>query len=331
MTATGTADVGHREGLELLDLREREEDGVRPGVLVAAVLPLLLVATAGVLWPSVVGGRAGLVWVLALVPLFLTCHRKGWWGAALTLATGMAVLVGVEVVGTMLLDLAVDPWLFGLGASVFVGVALWSGWMSERLVSARASTLREALRLALRDPETDLPTRRATELFLEKEFAGARRGDALTLVLFDLDGFADFVEGYGRDLSRQVLEKVGAVFHETSREADLTGRWGSQEFLAVLPGEDERGAGTFAERVRTKADMLEFHQSDGTVLTSGITVSAGVAEFEEGMQGAEELLERTHRAMHAAKAKGGDSVVLFDRTAHGGAGRHASESTAGSG
>ena len=331
MTPTGTAHVDRPEGLELLDLREREEAGVRPGVLVSAVLPLLLAAAAGAIWPAEVAERAGLVWVLALVPLFLTSHREGWRGAALTLAAGMAALVAVEVVGTMLLDWALDPWLFGLAASVFVGVALWSGWTSERLDSARASTLREALRLAMRDPETGLPTRRATELFLEKVFAAARRGDALALVLFDLDGFADFVEGYGRDLSREVLEKVGAVFRETSRDADLAGRWGSQEFLAVLPGEDQRGAGTFAERVRTKADRLEFHDSDGTVLTSGITVSAGVAEFEEGMQGAEELLERTHRAMHAAKAKGGDSVVLFDRASHGAAGRTATEAAGESG
>lgn len=311
-------EAGGRTRAELLGIPESPHEGLTPGVVAVAVAPVLAAAAASLIWHEGVARRAGFVWLLALIPIFLLAYRQGWRGAALALALGMVAFVFVEVVGRLLLDFEVDVWAFGLVTAVLVAAALGAGWVSERLVSERRRTLERALGMALEDPETGLPTRRAAELFLAKEFAAARRGGELSVVLFDLDGFADFVERHGRGLSRQVLRQIGEVFRETSREADLSGRWGSQEFLAVLPDEDREGAGTFAERVRKKADLVEIRAADGSVVSSGITLSAGVAAFAGGMEEASTLLERAHRALHAAKAKGGDSVVLFDPSAEGG-------------
>lgn len=301
----------------LLEPPERTAGGLTPGVVAAALLPVAAAAAATVLWHEALAQWLGFVWLLALIPIFVLAHRHGWRGAVLALTAGMVAFAGVEIVGTMLLGYEVSAWYFALVTAVLTATALGAGWVSERLLEERAATVRAALRRALEDPETRLPTRRAAELFLTKVFAAARRGDGLAVVLFDLDGFADFVDTHGRALARQVLESVGAVFRETSRTADLSARWGSQEFLAVLPGEDLEGAGTFAERIRKKADLQELHTPDGSVASSGVTVSAGIAEFEEGMERSERLLEHAHRALHAAKAKGGDCVVLFDADAHG--------------
>lgn len=313
-----TANGGHLRA-DLLDLPEHAGGGMTPGVVAVALVPIAAAAAATVLWHEALVRWLGFVWLLALIPIFVLSHRHGWRGAVLALAAGMAAFAGVEIVGTIVLGFEVSAWYFGLVSAVLTAVALGAGWVSERLIEERVRTVDLALRRALEDPETGLPTRRAAELFLSKEFAAARRGDGLAVVLFDLDGFAGFVDRHGRELARQVLEKVGAVFDEASRDADLSARWGSQEFLAVLPGEELEGAGTFAERIRTKADLLELRTRDGTVVSSGVTVSAGIAEFEGDMRSEERLLERAHRALHAAKAKGGDSVVLFDYEAHGAA------------
>lgn len=303
----------------LLVLPERSRDGMTPGVIMLALLPVAAAAVATVLWQEALAQWLGFVWLLALIPIFVLSHRHGWRGAVLALGAGMAAFAGVAIVGTLVLGYEVSAWYFGLVSTVLTVVGLGTGWLSDRLIAERARTVDAAVRRALEDPETGLPTRRAAELFLTREFAAACRGERLAVVLFDLDGFADFVDRHGRETARQVLGKVGDVFRETSRTADLSARWGSQEFLTVLPGEDLEGAGTFAERIRTKAGRLEFESRDGTVVSSGVTVSAGIAEFEEGMEGAERQLEHAHRALHAAKAKGGDCVILFDAQAHGGA------------
>lgn len=305
--------------LDLLDLGASDRAGLEPSAVALAAAPLALAAAATVYFGDALEPWSGLVWAVALVPVFLLARREGWRAAAVGLGAGMVAMLGVEVVGQAATGFGVRSWLFAFTAAVLTVAALGAGWLSERLVALRQETLEEALEVALEDPETGLPTRRAAELFVRKEFAAAQRGEALAVVLFDLDGFQEFVERYGKDTARELLRTVGEVFRETSRRADLVGRWGSQEFLTVLPGEHPEGAGTFAERVRTKADGLEFGLAGGSVSTSGITVSAGVAAFEEGMDESEQLLELSHRALHAAKAKGGDSVVLFDHEAHGSA------------
>lgn len=310
-------DPGRVSGVELLDLTEEGPAEPTPVVLALTVLPPLAAAVATLLWSDPLGGWTGVLWVAAFVPLLLLARRSGWRGAAIAIAAGMVVFVAVEVLARVVPEFEALTWFFLLVAAVLVTAALGTGWLARRIVAVRRETLDRALRVALEDPEAGLPTRRATELFFRKVFAGAQRGAELSLVLFDLDGFQQFVESYGRETAARLLSDVGAVFRETSRAADLVGRWGSQEFLAVLPHEGSEGAGTFAERVRQKADRLEFRWEDGSVASSGLTVSAGVASFEEGMEEPSDLLERSHRALHAAKAKGGDSVVLFDHEAHG--------------
>ena len=317
MTAADRRVVNRLEALDLLDLSRAPEPGLSTFMLVAGILPLVAAALVTVLWYRSVEGWVGMVWLVALIPIFVLATRKGWRGAALALAGGMVAMAIVELVGTLLFDYEVGTWFFVVVATVLAAVALGAGWVSERLMAERKRVVEKALQLALEDPETGLPTRRAAELFLAKEFAAARRGEELAVALFDLDGFAEVVERRGRGFARQLLAKVGDVFSETSRTADLIGRWGSQEFMAVLPGEDIEGAGTFAERVRVKAGRLEYRETDGSVATSGVTVSGGVVRYDDDVRDAEHLVERAHRALHAAKSKGGDSVVLFDHEAHG--------------
>lgn len=271
------------------------------GFLLSA-LALSVAGTVSVLWPAALEAFSGFVWTLALVPLFLLAYYKGWRGTAVAAVAAMMVFTLVEVVVVHLLGRSVDWWLFGTVATLLTAVSLGTGWLSELLHRERAA----AVRLAYEDPLTRLPSRRALEFFLTKQVAAARRGQQLTVVFFDLDDFKAYNDRYGHGAGDRFLHGVAEVLSSNTREENLTGRYGGEEFLAVLSGEDPEGAEVFAERVRQEVNALEF---DGRETPS---ISAGVATWRDGMEDDAALLTRADKALYRAKADGGDTVKVWD-------------------
>lgn len=162
----------------------------------------------------------------------------------------------------------------------------------------------------MKDPVTALPTRRALDLFLRNRVAAAERGEALTVVLFDLDGLRSLNRRLGQEAGDQLLSRVGEVFRETARAKDLVGRFAGEEFLAVLTDEDADGATVFAERVRKKGADLKIMGEDGTLTTSGVTLSAAVVPFTSEMEGVEGLVKASYAAIEVAREAGGDRVAV---------------------
>lgn len=276
----------------------------------AVGLPLVGAAALSLLLPRLATGYAGLVWVLALIPTFLLSYYRGWRGAALAVAAAMVVFVAAHVVGVELLSLPIRWWVFALITLALGAVALGTGWMAELLYRERRWTLRRALEVAMKDPVTGLPTRRALDLFLRNRVAAAERGEKLTVVLFDLDGLRTVNRRLGQEAGDQLLSRVGEVFRETARTKDLVGRFAGEEFLAVLTDEDPAGATVFAERVRKKGADLKITDAAGSLTASGVTLSAAVVPFTSAMDGVEDLVKASYAAMEAAKEEGGDRVAV---------------------
>ena len=307
----GGRDVSHRppEG-DPIPTSERDPprlpDDEPPAVPFRGLaLSLLALAAAGVvslLWPSYIGEYSGLVWILGLVPVFLLAYYKGWRGTALAAAGAMATFTLVEIVVVDLLGQAVDWWLFGTATTLLAAVTLGTGWVSELLHRER----RAAARMAYEDPLTLLPSRRALDFFLEKELAAARRGETLSVVFFDLDDFKSYNDRYGHAAGDRFLYRVGEVLSANTRQENLTGRYGGEEFLAILPGEGPEGARVFADRVRQEVNRLEPDDHETP------TISAGVATWKTGMVDDSELLTRADKALYRAKSDGGDRVVVWE-------------------
>ncbi|MFW6193676.1 MAG: GGDEF domain-containing protein [Gemmatimonadota bacterium] len=282
-----------------------------PGPAIWAVgLPLLGAAALSLLLPRLAAGYAGLVWALALIPIFLLSYYRGWKGAALAVAAAMVAFVAAHVVAVQMLSVPIRWWVFGLITLALVAVAVGSGWLAERLYRERRWTMRRALEVAMKDPVTGLPTRRALDLFLRNRVAAAERGESLIVVLFDLDGLRTLNRRLGQAAGDQLLARVGEVFRETARAKDLVGRFAGEEFLAVLTDEDAAGATVFAERVRKKGADLKITDADGSLTTSGVTLSAAVVPFTSAMEGVEDLLKASYAAIEAAKEEGGDRVAV---------------------
>lgn len=236
-----------------------------------------------------------LLWLLALVPAFLLAYYRGWSGVAIAMLVGMAVLSTVQVV-VIALDIRTD-WVLLLGVvAAYVSIGLTVGLVSELLHQERE----RAERLALMDDLTGMPNRRLASLILEKEFAAARRGRPLAVVIFDLDRFKAFNDRHGHAAGDDALRLFVRVLTARTRRMDLSARYGGEEFITVLSGGGVGAGSVFADAIR---DALAAENSDRP-----FTVSAGVAEYDESMESAADLVAAADRALYRAKAGGRDRV-----------------------
>jgi diguanylate cyclase (GGDEF)-like protein len=89
------------------------------------------------------------------------------------------------------------------------------------------------------------------------------------------------------------------------RTEDSVGRWGGEEFLAVLPDTDAKGALIIAERLRAHAAKPGSGSADPR---EAITVTIGAACWQSG--GMDDLISRADHALYAGKAAGRNNVQL---------------------
>ncbi len=262
-------------------------------------LSALVVAGAGsLLWPASLAGYSVLLWLLALIPPFLLAYYRGWQGATAGLAAAMLVLVALHLFSTLVIGQPID-WRIAAGTAgllVFVSVA---AGVSAELLHRQAF---RALQLAYADPVTGLGNRRVVEFFLERQIAGAQRGGAVCVVMFDLDDFKSYNDRFGHAVGDEALAAFGRIIAGATRAADLSGRFGGEEFVSVLAGAPIEAGVRFAERVRVQLRAHEF--------TSGarMTVSAGVAASPPLAADRETLLRASDAALYAAKRGGKDQV-----------------------
>lgn len=271
--------------------------------LLLSFAALLVPIGTAVLFPAFASADTGLlIWLTALVPAFLLTYYRGWSGASLALAMGMAALALTQV-ALLLAGIRATNWIL-LGATVFIYVAmtLGIGWLTELLHVERQA----AERMALTDPLTKMPNRRHSVVFIESAFAAARRGIPLTVVLFDADKFKRYNDTRGHLAGDEALKRLAKVLLASTRRMNLTARWGGEEFLALLADTPRDGGVIYAERV-----LADVHEEfpDGS-----LTFSAGVASFEKGMDSPARLLAAADEAMYEAKAAGGDCVRVASWT-----------------
>jgi len=199
------------------------------------------------------------------------------------------------------------PWI-GLGL-----VALLAGsanWLFLRLFSGqdRLRALNAALDSSARtDQLTNLPNRRHLDQSLAAALsAGARHNLPVSVLVMDLDHFKQVNDTYGHSTGDRVLEQVAGILKGTMRDEDLIGRWGGEEFLAVLPHTDEPGATRIAERIRQIVQDTPYTNKarDRHIVT---TMSIGCATSLSGGDN-EDLVHRADQALYRAKAEGRNSV-----------------------
>ncbi len=242
-----------------------------------------------------------LVWLPPLLPAFLLAYYRGWTGASLALAGGMATLALTQA-EILLLELHTPPWPFLLGVVVLlVVVSMGAGASAELLHRERDA----AERAALTDSLTGLPNRRHASVFLEAAWAAAARGRPLTVVLFDIDHFKLVNDLHGHAAGDRVLQELANVLRLRTRRMDLSARFGGEEFISVLPDCSMADGAAYAEVVCTAVSSVDFGWGH-------VTVSAGVSAAVSGMGSPDVLVATADRALYEAKKRGRNLVVRAD-------------------
>ena len=169
------------------------------------------------------------------------------------------------------------------------------------------SRLRTAMEASLHDELTGLPNRRTFDMVLPEMLARAReRGEPVSLLLLDVDGFKQVNDTQGHLAGDRLLRGVGAALQRVIRSQDLVCRWGGDEFAICLPGVDPEQARQVADRARAAvlAETAGIGQQGPITLSMGIAVDHGPGTTPV------QLLTEADQALYRAKAEGRDRACL---------------------
>lgn len=182
----------------------------------------------------------------------------------------------------------------------------------QRQVEAKNRQLEE---LALTDPLTGLPNRRAIDIWVERQLRAAARHDfAIWVAMADLDYFKKVNDTFGHEAGDTVLKRIAEILQANTRRSNICGRLGGEEFLLVLThisAEQDRIA---LDRIRVRFETEEYKFGGGT---TRVTASIGVAGFS-GSQTLDfdDLLARADEALYSAKNNGRNRIEFASRLAH---------------
>jgi diguanylate cyclase (GGDEF)-like protein len=203
---------------------------------------------------------------------------------------------------------------FACGAADYVTKPFHIGEVRARVrVQIRLRRLQRALEaLSTTDALTGLANRRRFEEVLDGEWARAERhGDALSLLMIDVDFFKLYNDLHGHLAGDDCLRRVaGALAGAVTRAADLVARYGGEEFVAVLPGTDVSGCRAQAERLRRAVHQLSIPHGD-TRAAANVTISVGGATLTPNAHASPtSLVEAADNALYRAKETGRDRAVV---------------------
>lgn len=167
---------------------------------------------------------------------------------------------------------------------------------------------REFERHATLDGLTGLHNRRwMSEAFVRQLSRCAGAGQAVCLIMLDVDHFKHYNDTYGHPGGDCALRVVGEVLTGCIRPNDLAARYGGEEFCIMLPATDMAAALIVAERVRSATAGATVTSLDDTLLPS-ITVSIGLTESQPD-DTLETMIARADTALYRAKKEGRNRVV----------------------
>ena len=116
----------------------------------------------------------------------------------------------------------------------------------------------------------------------------------MSISLFDIDDFKKVNDTRGHVFGDQVLVDIAAIIQDNTRDSDLAGRYGGEEFMVIFSGADLAIASSIAERIRMAVEAFLFAEE------ARVTISGGVAQYcgqslSDFIQAADENLYRAKR------------------------------------
>ncbi len=160
--------------------------------------------------------------------------------------------------------------------------------------------------LSLTDLLTEVPNRRHAMERVESEWKSAvRSGSQFAVLMVDIDRFKSVNDTYGHDVGDVVLKSTAQAISGTLRGEDQVARLGGEEFLIIARGANAEDARVLGERVRL---VVEENVVEAEGYRDSVTISLGVASFDQGFVGISEMMKAADDAVYQAKTLGRNQV-----------------------
>lgn len=172
-------------------------------------------------------------------------------------------------------------------------------------IAALESELAAATQASREDFLTKLFNKRAIEEYLNiKEAEYERHGRGFCVAMLDLDHFKSVNDTYGHEAGDAVLLAFSKILKEEARTTDIVGRYGGEEFLAILGDTDLSGGKVFCEKVRHHVEQAHFMYQGQRI---AVSVSIGVAQRAD-YPSLKTLVNGADERLYDAKRKGRNRV-----------------------
>ncbi|UCD41463.1 MAG: sensor domain-containing diguanylate cyclase, partial [Chloroflexota bacterium] len=187
-------------------------------------------------------------------------------------------------------------------------IPAFSLFASQIAIAIENARLMEKIQqLAITDDLTGLYNRRGLYEIGRLEIERTRRYNIpLAAIVIDIDHFKRVNDKYSHAIGDQVLRSFAKCVQEHTRELDVVGRIGGEEFVILLPGSDLRSAHKTAARLQ---DLIANNITSTKEGDIKITVSQGVSILDTNMQDLNDLVQAADRALYRAKETGRNRVV----------------------
>lgn len=173
-------------------------------------------------------------------------------------------------------------------------------------LAERASLTKKLKQQAETDGLTGLMNRRALDMIGESHTSSQVMADGACLILMDIDHFKSINDRYGHLEGDCVLRESVRLVRPMLGQNDIFARFGGEEFVILIPGDDLSEANALARRIRAALETHEIALSNGAVLT--VTASFGVARGNLGQFAWRRLVEAADAALYRAKSDGRNCV-----------------------
>jgi diguanylate cyclase len=191
-----------------------------------------------------------------------------------------------------------------------MGIVIYDVTESAMTRQALEFAQAELLQVSRTDRLTNLWTRGYWEERLNEEWERAKRSQQqISLVMFDIDHFKKINDGHGHQTGDEAIRLVSRTLRENSRDVDICGRYGGEEFVVILPNTPQGGAMIFCERLRkaiaAKSVLGPAHE------VVQFTISLGIAEFNDDIENAHQWLQQADVALYSAKNAGRNQTQIY--------------------
>lgn len=184
--------------------------------------------------------------------------------------------------------------------------------MTDQAMSkAGVERLNDELKIISRiDGLTGLYNRRYWQERFEREFKLANRNKKpISVLMLDIDHFKAVNDNYGHQAGDKVIQSLAMLIKKATRETDICGRYGGEEFTILLPDTTTETAKLVGERIRKASERyLVKHET----IEMNFTVSIGIAEFSPEFNRPLLWLEAADQALYKAKESGRNQVLIAE-------------------